>query len=171
MVTIATLLKWSKFAHTTHSDTQRSYLSQQPIRPFSLQESVDMARKRKPWKPSEKYPTRESYLSQRGSSNKAKGADAEYELAQQLREVGFHDAERGSSKDIVGTQPFHVEAKAVRSALILKWMWQAIKDSIRFKQDGYRIPTVWMKHNDQWYVMVPLLNLRSFCKAMLRILK
>lgn len=125
-------------------------------------------RKRKKWKPSEKYPTLESYLSQRNSENKQKGSDGEYELAEELRSIGFDSAARGSSKDIINTQPFHIECKNVRSGLILKWMWQSIRDALRFKQQGYSIPTVWMKYNGRWYVMVPVLNLRQFCVEILR---
>lgn len=107
-------------------------------------------------------------MSQRNSTNKQKGSDGEYELAEELRSLGFASASRGSSKDIINTQPFHIECKNVRSGLILKWMWQSIRDALRFKQQGYSIPTVWMKYNDQWYVMVPVLNLRQFCVEILR---
>jgi len=124
-------------------------------------------RVKREWKPSEKYPTLESYLSQRGGTNKQKGIDGEEELAEELRGLGLTQAKRGSIKDIIDTQPFHVECKNVKSALILKWMWQAIKDAVRFRPQGYVIPTVWMKHNDQWYVMVPVVNLRQFCQQWL----
>lgn len=120
------------------------------------------------WRPSEKYPTRESYLSQRAKSNKTKGADGEYEAATLLRSLGFAQAIRGSRKDLEGTQPLHVECKNVRRSTVLKWMWQSINDCIRFKQAGFVIPTVLMKYNDNWYFMVPVMNLKQFCTEVLR---
>ena len=123
------------------------------------------------WKPSERYPTRESYLQERGRRNKQTGIDGEFALASELRELGFQTAKKGSEKDIIGTQPFHVECKHVRSSALLGWMWQAIKDSLHFRSQGYYIPTVWMKHNDNWYVMVPVSHLWSFCTNMLKIIK
>lgn len=126
---------------------------------------------RRPWKPTEKYPTREDFLSERGARNKAKGMLGEEMLAGELRALGFTRAAKGSEKDIINTQPFHVECKYVRSSALLGWMWQSIKDTMHFKDQGYYIPTVFMKHNENWYVMVPISHLWSFCTNMLKIIK
>lgn len=139
-----------------------------PYRRYRKRRSRNNSSEQPSWSPSVRFPTRESYLSHRATKNRNSGAEGEHSLALDLSQMGFKNATRGTNKDIIHTQPFHIECKNVRSALILKWMWQAIRDCVRFKQLGYTIPTVWMKHGDDWYVMVPASHLRSFCNNMLK---
>lgn len=95
--------------------------------------------------------------SQRGRSNKRRGADAERELARKLNEYGF-DVRRGyvqsHEADVVGLDGIHIECKFVRNVNLSEAMIQAVNDANRM-QDG--LPAVFTrKPRTDWLVVMRL---------------
>lgn len=92
-------------------------------------------------------------------NSRAKGKEAEQELARVLRSLGFPDARRTQqysgtegTSDITGIAGLHIEckhSKKVTMAFLLKWMQQAIRDAT----DDV-IPVVMFKKNrGEWMLM------------------
>ncbi len=84
-----------------------------------------------------------------GKTSQRKGRDGEEELANLLRNNGYHIMRGGSMTfgevpDLMGLPGVHIEVKRVEKLNIWTAMDQAIRDAARF-QDG--VPTVFHRKN------------------------
>ena len=96
--------------------------------------------------------------SKQGARSRRRGANAERELANILRDQYGYDVHRGyvfhHESDMVGLKGIHPEVKRVEKLNIHKAMDQAIEESEK-RQDG--IPTVFFRRNrGKWMVTMQL---------------
>lgn len=94
----------------------------------------------------------------RGRAARNKGADAERELANLLRDTWGYDVHRGKvfygESDLVGLYGIHPEVKRVEKLNIHAAMAQAVEDAGK-RQDG--IPTVFFRRDrGEWMVTMRL---------------
>lgn len=94
----------------------------------------------------------------RGAASRRKGAQAENELANLLRDMYGYEVHRGKvfyhESDLVGLPGIHPEVKRVESLNIHKAMAQAIAEAEK-RQDG--LPTVFFRRNrGEWMVTMRL---------------
>jgi Holliday junction resolvase len=94
-------------------------------------------------------------------NSRNKGASAERELANLLRERGY-DAARGQqhkggtdSPDVVGLPGIHIECKRVQAGNLYNWLAQAIKDA-----GADKVPVVVHRRNGKRWVAI--LDLDAF---------
>lgn len=96
----------------------------------------------------------------RGRASRNKGATAERELANLLRDTWGYDVHRGKvfygESDIVGLEGIHCEVKRVEKLNIHKAMEQAVNEADK-RQDG--IPTVFFRRDrGEWLVCQRLID-------------
>lgn len=91
-------------------------------------------------------------------NSRAKGAAAERELANILKERGY-DARRGQQfsglggDDVVGLPGFHVECKRVQAGNLYTWLDQSVRDAA-----GLATPIVVHRRNGREWVAILRLN-------------
>ena len=96
--------------------------------------------------------------SKRGRASKNKGANAERELANLLRDIWGYDVHRGKTfygeSDLVGLKGIHPEVKRVEKLNIHKAMEQATTEAEK-REDG--LPTVFFRRDrGEWLVCMKL---------------
>lgn len=103
----------------------------------------------------------------RGKASKTKGANAERQLANLIRDTWGYDVHRGKvfyrESDIVGLTGIHPEVKRVEKLNIHKAMEQAIEEAEK-RQDG--LPTVFFRRDrGEWLVTMKLTDWIDFYGA------
>ena len=101
-----------------------------------------------------------SEASKRGRASRNKGAVAERELANLLRDTYGYEVHRGKvfygESDLVGLSGIHPEVKRVESINIHKAMEQAVTEAEK-RKDG--LPTVFFRRNrGEWMVTMRLVD-------------
>lgn len=94
----------------------------------------------------------------RGRASRNKGARAERELAQLIKETWGYDVHRGyvfnRQSDMVGLDGIHPEVKRVEKLNVSKAMAQAVEESVK-RKDG--LPTVFHRRDREgWLVTMRL---------------
>lgn len=96
-------------------------------------------------------------------NSRNKGASAERELANFLKDHGYESAARGQqhkgggdSPDVVGLPGIHIEAKRVEAGNLYVWLAQAVRDAA----GSGNLPIVVHRRNKQRWVAI--LDLEAF---------
>lgn len=92
-------------------------------------------------------------------NSRQKGAAAERELANLLKEKGYVTARRGQqfhgggdSPDVVGLDGFHIEAKRVEAGNLYNWLKQSVRDA----KAGNVPIVIHRKSKEPWVVILKL---------------